>query len=66
MPENESLSITVRMSAALVASLDALAQSMSADPMLSPRGKATRADALRLAVTRGLQELEADARRPRR
>lgn len=58
--------VTVRLSNVLIDRLNILASDMSEDPKLSPRGEATFTDALRHAVIRGLEAIEADKVRARR
>jgi hypothetical protein len=55
---DESMSIQLRLPASLIEQADALIDVLSRDRDLSAAGRITRATVLRLAVARGLDDLE--------
>ena len=56
--------LQVRTHASLLATLDALAERLGADPRLAHSGRFTRSDAARVAITAGLAALEAQGPDP--
>lgn len=61
MPTSAAMkTIPVRLPPALVDRLDAVTPAAAAAPELATAGKVTRSDVLRLAVLKGLEQLEAE------
>jgi len=60
MPTAAMKTIPVRLPPALVDRLDAVTPAAAAAPELATAGKVTRSDVLRLAVLKGLEQLEAE------
>ena len=58
--------VTIRLSNALIDRLNGLASDMGEDLRLSPKGEASFTDAVRYALVRGLEAIEADKSRGRR
>lgn len=53
-----TVQVVVRMPAALAARLDSLVPELERDPALSAASRVTRSTAARLALARGLEQLE--------
>jgi hypothetical protein len=59
LPDGQQKNITSRVHKNLIKRLDALTNSsIITDPQLAPRGTLSRADVIRLALERGVSELE--------
>lgn len=58
--------LTIRLPEEIMARADALIPALEADPAIRAHGRVTRSTAIRIAILRGLDALEADTRATRK